>query len=56
MHQATGSALVAINTMEMAKGVYRFKTHDEANAHADEALVRAIAINVAARRAMATGK
>ena len=40
----------AINTMGMTKGVYRFKTHEQANAHADEALVRAIALNIAARR------
>ena len=50
VHQATGSALAAVNTVGMAKGIYRFKTQEEANAHADEALARAIAINVAARR------
>ena len=43
--------MTAINTMGMTKGVYRFKTHEQANAHADEALVRAIALNIAARRA-----
>ena len=51
VHQTTGSALTAINTMGMTKGVYCFKTHEQANAHADEALLRAIALNVAARRA-----
>ena len=56
VHQATGSALAAVNTVGMAKGVYRFKTHEEANAHAEEAVVRAIAINVAARQAMVVGK
>ena len=56
VHQATGSALAAVNTMGMAKGIYRFKTHKEANAHADEAPVRAIAINVAARRVIAITK
>ena len=56
VHQATGSALAAVNTVGMAKGIYRFKTHKEANAHSDEALVRAIAINVAARQEMAFGK
>jgi hypothetical protein len=50
VHQATGSALAAVNTVGMAKGIYRFKTHEEANAHAEEALARAIAINVAARK------
>ena len=49
VHQAAGSGSAAVNTMRMAKGVYRFKTHQEANAHADEAQVRAIAINVATR-------
>lgn len=44
-----GSASTAVNLMGMAKGVYRFKTHQDANAHAVVALVRAIAINVAAR-------
>lgn len=52
VHQATGSALAAVNTMGMAKGIYRFKTQEDANRHADESLVRAIAINLAARRAM----
>lgn len=56
VHQATGSALAAVNTMGMAKGIYRFKTHEEANAHADEALVRAIAMNVAARLIIVSGK
>ncbi|MDP2817786.1 MAG: hypothetical protein Q8O29_05820 [Polaromonas sp.] len=56
VHQATGSALVAVNTVGMAKGIYRFKTHEQANAHAEEALVRAIALNVAARRAAASRK
>lgn len=56
VHQATGSALAAVNTVGMAKGIYRFKTHEEANAHADEALVRAIAINIAARQAMSVRK
>ena len=27
VHQATGNALAAVNTMGMAKGIYRFKTH-----------------------------
>jgi hypothetical protein len=51
VHQATGNALGAVNTVGMAKGIYRFKTHEEANAHAQEALVRAIVLNVAARKA-----
>lgn len=55
-HQATGSALAAVNTIGMVKGVYRFKTHEEANAHADEALARAISINVAARQVIVTSR
>ena len=35
VHQATGSALAAVNTMGMAKGVYRFKTQEKANSHSD---------------------
>ena len=54
MHQATGSALAAVNTVGIAKGIYRFKTHEQANAHAQEGLVRAIALNVAARKAAAS--
>ena len=34
----------------MTESVYRLKTHEQADAHADEALVRAIALNIAARR------
>jgi hypothetical protein len=51
VHQATGSALAAINTVGIAKGIYRFKTHEQANAHAQDGLIRAIALNVAARQA-----
>ena len=56
VHQATGSALAAVNTVGIAKGIYRFKTHEQANAHAQEGLVRAIALNVAARKAIAPHK
>ena len=54
MHQATGSALAAVNTVGICKGIYRFKTHEQANAHAQDGLVRAIALNVAARKATAS--
>ena len=54
VHQATGSALAAVNTVGIAKGIYRFKTHEQANAHAQEGLVRAIALNVASRKAAAS--
>ena len=53
VHQATGSALAAVNTVGIAKGIYRFKTHEQANAHAQDGLVRAIALNIAARKAIA---
>ena len=56
VHQATGSALAAVNTVGIDKGIYRFKTHEQANAHAQEGLVRAIALNVAARKATASRK
>ena len=48
-HQRTGAALAAVSTTGIAKGVYRFKSHDEMNQATDAALVRAIAANVRAR-------
>ncbi|MBI3375119.1 MAG: hypothetical protein HY017_25635 [Betaproteobacteria bacterium] len=50
-HLRTGAALAAVNTTGIARGVYRFRTHEEANRHADEALARAIAENQHARKA-----
>lgn len=51
-HLRTASALAAINTTGIPYGVYRFRTHEEANRHADEALARAVAENLRARRAV----
>lgn len=50
VHLRTAAVLAAVNTTGIARGVYRFRTHEEANRHADEALSRAIAENVRARR------
>jgi len=47
-------ALAAVPTTGMQRGAYRFATHAQANAHADahadEALTRAIAENLIARK------
>ena len=49
-HQRTAAALAAVPTTGIAKGVYRFRTHAEANRHAEEAQARAIAANLRARK------
>lgn len=41
--QATGQALA---TTGIRKGIYRFASHAEMNRHTDEALARAIALNL----------
>ena len=50
-HQATGQALMAVATTGIRKGIYRFASHAEMNRHTDEALARAIALNVRRRAA-----
>ncbi len=50
-HRAAGGGLAAVNSTGIVKGVYRFRTHEEADQHAQEALARTIAANAAARRA-----
>ncbi|MBI1733419.1 MAG: hypothetical protein HYR49_11725 [Gammaproteobacteria bacterium] len=45
IHQQTGQALAALPTTGIAKGVYRFSSHEEMNRHTEEALARAIAAN-----------
>ena len=45
-HQLTGQALMSVATTGIAKGIYRFSSHEEMNRHSDEALARAIAANV----------
>ena len=49
LHQRTGQALAALATTGIAKGIYRFATHEAMNRHSDEALARAIAANVRRR-------
>ena len=48
-HQRTGAALAASATAGIAKGVYRFKSHEEMNRHTEEAQARAIAENLRLR-------
>jgi hypothetical protein len=50
VHQRTGNALAALATTGIPRGIYRFATHEAMNRHTDEALSRAIAANVRARR------
>lgn len=49
-HQATALALAAVATTGVRRGIYRFATHAQANAHSDEAMVRAIVENQRARK------
>ncbi len=49
VHQATALALAGVSTTGIRRGIYRFATHAEANAHSDEAVVRAIVENLRAR-------
>jgi len=50
-HQAAGQALATVSTTGIRKGIYRFASHAEMNRHTDEALARAIALNVRRRAA-----
>jgi hypothetical protein len=50
-HQATGQALAAVATTGIRKGIYRFASHADMNRRTDEALARAIALNVRRRAA-----
>lgn len=45
VHQAAGTALAAISTTGIAKGIYRFKSHADMNRQTEEALARVIAAN-----------
>jgi hypothetical protein len=47
VHQATALALAlaAVATTGVRRGIYRFATHAQANAHSEEAMVRAIVEN-----------
>lgn len=51
IHQATGRTLAAVATTGIRKGIYRFASHAEMNRHTEEALARAVALNVRRRRA-----
>ena len=49
IHQHAGRSLAAVVTTGIAKGIYRFASHEAMNRHADEALVRVIAANIRKR-------
>jgi len=49
VHQATGQRLAAVATTGVRKGIYRFASHAEMNRHTEEALARAVALNVRRR-------
>lgn len=51
-HQTIGGALAAIHSTGIAKGVYRFRTQQEAGAQRIDALVSVIAANAARLRRM----
>jgi hypothetical protein len=46
VHQATAMALMQVATCGVRKGVYRFDSHEAANLASDEAISRAIAMNM----------
>ena len=47
--QETALALAVVPTTAIPIGVYRFSSHEDANAHAEAAQVRAIAANLRSR-------
>ena len=49
IHQQTGGALAALATTGVAKGIYRFRSHEEKSRRDDEALARVIAANAKLR-------
>ena len=49
IHQRTGQALAAVATTGIAKGIYRFASHEQMNLHTDEALARAVSANLRRR-------
>lgn len=50
LQQTLGSAIAAVHSTGIAKGVYRFRTHQAADAQRIDALVRVIAANAARLR------
>lgn len=49
VHQATGQRLAAVSSTGIAKGVYRFATHEEMNRRTEESLARVVAANARVR-------
>lgn len=49
-HLRLARRLARVSSTGIAKGVYRFSSHESANAHADEALARVVAANTRALR------
>ena len=50
LHQAVGSAMAAVHSTGIVKGVYRFRTHQEADAQRLDALVQVIVANAMRQR------
>jgi len=50
LQQAIGSAMSSIYSTGIAKGVYRFRTQQEADTQRLEALIRVVAANAARQR------
>lgn len=55
VHQATAAALAAVSSTGIAKGVYRFATHEEMNRADEEALVWVIRQNLQTRKHSSSG-
>lgn len=54
-HQRAARALARVSSTGIAKGVYRFKSHAEADAQANDALARVMAANAALLNKLAAG-
>ena len=50
LHQHLGQAMATINSTGIAKGIYRFKTQQEADLQRLDALVRVVAANAVRQR------
>ena len=49
-HQRAAAAMAAVRTTGIRQGIYRFRSHADANAHAEQGVIRAIAANLRARK------
>jgi len=49
IHMATSLALAGVASTGITKGIYRFKTHEEADAQVIEGLARVVAASVSRR-------